>query len=331
MGSTFFARYQAEIVPQFWLLTRKAQSRIFQHLAVPRHPQEGPDGPERDYEIQGTFKPRDYCVQYRETDFNFASRLMEEEGIYYFFKHADGSHKMVVANTPRAIPMCRRRRPSFTKRSKGDCDKEDRIHSWEKSQEIRSGKYTLWDHCFELPPEPRGRQTRARLGAGGNGHPHAQGRAATTSWSSTTSPATTPSASTASTRAAATGPATCRRSSRTTSARSRSACSRRPPCAWRSRDEHLPAVHRRAQVHARTALQRRRGIRADPRRPFRHHGRYVHDRLRDVADLREHVHVHSHRAAVRPRGDTSPPDRGHADRGGRRPPARRSSPTSTAG
>jgi uncharacterized protein involved in type VI secretion and phage assembly len=37
------------------------------------------------WELQGTYKPRDYCVQYRETDFNFASRLMQEEGIYYFF------------------------------------------------------------------------------------------------------------------------------------------------------------------------------------------------------------------------------------------------------
>ena len=45
------------------------------------------------FEIQATFQPRDYCVQYRETDFNFASRLMEEEGIYYFFKHTEDGHK----------------------------------------------------------------------------------------------------------------------------------------------------------------------------------------------------------------------------------------------
>ena len=55
-------------------------------------------------ELQGTFQPRDYCVQYRETDFAFASRLMEEEGIFYFFKHTADGHKMVVANTPQSHP-----------------------------------------------------------------------------------------------------------------------------------------------------------------------------------------------------------------------------------
>ena len=93
-----------------------------------------------EYQLQGTFEPRDYCVQYRETDFDFASRLMEEEGIYYFFKHADGSHKMVVANTPRATPTCRARRPPSMRWSRSGLRTEDRVQTWEKSQEIRSGK-----------------------------------------------------------------------------------------------------------------------------------------------------------------------------------------------
>jgi type VI secretion system secreted protein VgrG len=58
------------------------------------------------YEIQGTFHPRNYCVQYRETDFDFASRLMEEEGIYYFFEHTGGKNKLIVANTPQSHPNC---------------------------------------------------------------------------------------------------------------------------------------------------------------------------------------------------------------------------------
>ena len=48
------------------------------------------------------YPTRDYCVQYRETDFNFASRLMEEEGIFYFFTHSSGGSKMVIANSPQA-------------------------------------------------------------------------------------------------------------------------------------------------------------------------------------------------------------------------------------
>lgn len=58
------------------------------------------------YEIQGTFEPRNYCVQYRESDFNFASRLMEEEGIFYYLEHTADSHRMIVANTPVSHREC---------------------------------------------------------------------------------------------------------------------------------------------------------------------------------------------------------------------------------
>src|SRR5581483_6871221 len=98
LGDVTFVRYAATLVPALWLLTRKAQSRIFQQVSAPDILKQVLQGLDVTYEIQGTFHPRDYCVQYRETDFAFASRLMEEEGIYYYFKHTDGGHTMVVAN-----------------------------------------------------------------------------------------------------------------------------------------------------------------------------------------------------------------------------------------
>ena len=143
-----FTRYRAEMVPQFWFLTRIAQSRIFQHVTVPDILKKVLHGLDVSYELKGTYQPRDYCVQYRESDFNFASRLMEEEGIYYFFKHTADSHKMVLADTPQShvdlgkIPY---------EELGGGTRNEERIHRWEKTQDLRSGKYTLWDHCFELP------------------------------------------------------------------------------------------------------------------------------------------------------------------------------------
>ena len=151
MGNDFFTRYQAEIVPQLWLLTRKAQSRIFQQIAVPDILKQVLTGLSVDYQLQGTYKPRDYCVQYRETDFNFAGRLMEEEGIYYFFTHGDGSHKLVVADTLMSHPDVPGATTVIYEVVEGGLRKEDRVYSWEKRQEIRSGKYTLWDQCFELP------------------------------------------------------------------------------------------------------------------------------------------------------------------------------------
>jgi len=146
-----FTSYGMEIVPQAWLLSRKAQSRIFQRLSVPDILKKVLTGFDVSFEIQGTFEPRDYCVQYRETDLNFAGRLMEEEGIYYFFKHEDGNHTMVVANTPQSHPdVPVQSQVIFEKVVGGERD-ELRITDWEKEQVLRSGKYTLWDHTFELP------------------------------------------------------------------------------------------------------------------------------------------------------------------------------------
>src|SRR5262249_28317961 len=80
------------------------QSRIFQHLSVPDILKEVLRGLDVSFDLQGTFHPRDFCVQYRETDLNFASRLMEDEGIFYFFEHNAGGHRMVLANSARAHP-----------------------------------------------------------------------------------------------------------------------------------------------------------------------------------------------------------------------------------
>jgi type VI secretion system secreted protein VgrG len=146
-----FTRYQLEIVPEFWKLTKKAQSRIFQQITVPDILQKVFDGLNVKYEIQGSFHPRDYCVQYRETDFNFASRLMEEEGIYYFFKHTADGHQMMVANTPQSHPDMPTEGKIIYEDLDGGARDEDRIYDWEKVQEWRSGKYVLLDHCFELP------------------------------------------------------------------------------------------------------------------------------------------------------------------------------------
>jgi type VI secretion system secreted protein VgrG len=79
-------RYSMTVVPKFWLLTQCFQSRIFQQISVPDILRKVLTGLDVEYLIQGTFEPRDYCVQYPESDFHFAARLMEEEGIYYFFK-----------------------------------------------------------------------------------------------------------------------------------------------------------------------------------------------------------------------------------------------------
>ena len=150
-----FTEYRLEIVPKLWLLSRTARSRIFQppESTVPQIVKKVLQGIEIEDNIQGTFHPRDYCVQYRETDLNFISRVMEEEGIFYFFKHEDGQHKMVLANTPSAhADMPVNKDLVFQKNFSGPTQEDPgRIIEWTKHQELRSGKVTLWDYCFEKP------------------------------------------------------------------------------------------------------------------------------------------------------------------------------------
>jgi type VI secretion system secreted protein VgrG len=146
-----FTTYRMEVVPQLWLLTRRKQSRIFQYLSVPDILKKVFTGLDVKLELQGTFEPRDYCVQYRESDFAFASRLMEEEGIYYFFKHTDGGHQLVLGNSPQTHPAVAFSEKALYEELEGGNRPDMRVKSWEKTQELRSGKVTLWDHHFELP------------------------------------------------------------------------------------------------------------------------------------------------------------------------------------
>jgi len=144
-----FIRYQGELVPKIWLLTKTVRSRTFQHITVPDILKKVFQGYDVSYEIHSIFRPRDYCVQYRESDFDFASRLMEEEGIYFFFKHTASGHQMVV--TDHSTPVLPGQSTLIYEELTGGVRDEQRVLSWEKSQELRSGEYTLWDHNFELP------------------------------------------------------------------------------------------------------------------------------------------------------------------------------------
>ena len=246
MGSAVLTCYHAQIVPQLWLLSRNAQSRIFQQLAVPDILKQVLTGPSVQYQLQGTYEPRDFCVQYRETDFDFASRIMEEEGIYYFFSHADGSHQMVVADTPMSNPDVPGPTTIIYEVIEGGLRTEDRIHGWAKSQEVRSGKYTLWDQCFELPGNNL-QAVQATLDSVQVGTvSHKLNVAGNNTLELYEFPGGYASGLTASTREAATALPISRRSSRTTHARPASACNRRPLPPFPSRERVLAVSSRPA-------------------------------------------------------------------------------------
>ena len=90
MGANTFIRYRAELVPQVWLLSRTCQSRIFTNQSVPDILKTLLAGLDVTYELTSSYDPRNYCVQYRESDFAFASRLMEEEGMSLLLQAPQG-------------------------------------------------------------------------------------------------------------------------------------------------------------------------------------------------------------------------------------------------
>src|ERR1700704_2574000 len=97
-----YRQYIAFVRPWLWFLTRTADCRIFQEMTVPDIVKKV-FGEEKTadfkFELTGSYRKWTYCVQYRETDFNFVSRLMEEEGIYFYVRHTDGHNTVVLTDS----------------------------------------------------------------------------------------------------------------------------------------------------------------------------------------------------------------------------------------
>jgi type VI secretion system secreted protein VgrG len=147
--------YRAEIVPRLWLLTRTQQSRSFTHHTVPEIVRLVlGDISAVETRLVGNYQAREYCVQYRESDFDFVSRLMEEEGIFYYFTHTHGGHTMVLADSAAGVSdIPGARVVTFDTTGSGKTPAQA-VFSWEKTQEVRAGRVTLWDHNFQLPDDP---------------------------------------------------------------------------------------------------------------------------------------------------------------------------------
>ncbi len=146
-----FIYYRMEMVPHLWLLTKTVRSRLFQQLTT-KEILEAVLGPiySPDFRLEGKYHPRNLCAQYRESDFDFAARLMEEEGMYFYFVHGD-EPGMVISDNPRGHdPIADPVELSFQDDS-NDTPTEGRVTSWEKAQELQTGAVDLTDHWFEMP------------------------------------------------------------------------------------------------------------------------------------------------------------------------------------
>ena len=164
-----YRTYRAEVVPWLWFLTRSSDCRIFQKKPLDAILEDVfSDLGFTDYEIKlGGQHPRhEYCVQYRETDFAFVSRLMEQEGVFYYFRHEAERHVMVISDKPSAyfdLPESEVDYPP----TQGSVAFADHIQSWEHDYEFRTGRFSQTDYNFENPSGSLMTQTKAAAGAPG--------------------------------------------------------------------------------------------------------------------------------------------------------------------
>lgn len=150
-----FHSYHATVRPWLWFLTRTSDCKVFQEMTVPDIVKKVfADHPVStfDFRLFRQYRTWNYCVQYRESDFNFVSRLLEHEGIYWYFEHKDGQHKLVLVDSSSAhdaVPG-RESLPFFENRESVPPDVEY-VSSWHFAREIRTGKTVLTSYDFERP------------------------------------------------------------------------------------------------------------------------------------------------------------------------------------
>lgn len=150
--------YEVTLVPRVWRLTQRQDSRIFQRKTTQTIIGEVLEkaGIPRDwfrFDLFASYAPRDYCVQYRETDWDFVSRLLEEDGIYYYFEHQAERHVLVMSDKPGA-PTIAGSPEVWWAAPHGFVRDREHITRFRAAEGIRTGKVSLRDHNLHRPDQP---------------------------------------------------------------------------------------------------------------------------------------------------------------------------------
>ena len=157
--SSSWYEYNVVLVPHFWTLTLNFLSQPYLNKSVPEIIQEVLDrngfGDGVDYELRlnQTYEPRAYCVQYKETDFNFISRLMEHEGIFYFFDHSGDRETLIITDDHTSFPTVPGNQVLFFHRDEGMVAKAEAIYDFSFRQKLVTGKVVLTERNSETPTE----------------------------------------------------------------------------------------------------------------------------------------------------------------------------------
>ncbi len=144
--------YRAILVPWFWFLSLSRESRIYQNLTVREIIEEvfaARDFTDFEWRLVHDYSPREYCVQYRESHLAFVSRLLEEEGIFYFFEHSADRHVLVLADHNSAMTGCPGQ--AYARFHAQEAPDEDVVRAIEEENSVYVGTVTLRDYNYLRP------------------------------------------------------------------------------------------------------------------------------------------------------------------------------------
>jgi len=166
------AVYRMRLVPWLWFLSQTSDCFIHQELSLDKVIRKVFDKyGMRDYEFQLRMQHEawEYCIQYRESAFAFISRLMEMEGMFYFWKQEEGRHVMMIGDGANIHQPCQFQSRIKMERAFGRGFKrmEDSIFSFQGSQKFKTGKYTYRDYNFMNPDSNLHGETNARVAKSG--------------------------------------------------------------------------------------------------------------------------------------------------------------------
>jgi type VI secretion system secreted protein VgrG len=152
-----FSRYYAQMVPRVWTLLHRIDSRIYQQKSVPGilesvFKDAGIATTAYRLSLQGSYPEREYCVQYQESDWAFLARLLEEEGIFYFFEHKADDHVLVVGDNASAhVAIAGDAKIPFRASSDMEPDGREYVAVFRYGEAVRIGAVQLRDYDFKAP------------------------------------------------------------------------------------------------------------------------------------------------------------------------------------
>lgn len=171
-------RYVAEVRPWLWMLTLTRNNRVFQNVSVVEIIEkvigDHGFGANVEFALTTTYEPREYCVQYRESDFDFLSRLMEEEGLFYYFNHEDAleqNENLVICDSnARTGQLEGYNQIDYKPNAIDGGSRFEGMMTWTEGEAVVRGKVSLGDYQFTVPSVAQMAVSAEKRGE----HPHTE-------------------------------------------------------------------------------------------------------------------------------------------------------------